>query len=101
MRILYVTCQDKREAEEIAKKLLEEKLIACANYFPITSLYTWKDELVTGNEYVLLLKTFKKHTETIKVLIEEMHSYECPCIVEIEMKANAPFASWMHEVIRE
>ncbi len=45
VRLFYVTCKDKQEAESIAKTLLEEKLVACANIFPeMESFFWWKQK---------------------------------------------------------
>jgi len=41
----YITCGSKKEAEKIAEALVTEKLAACVNYFPINSVYIWKDKL--------------------------------------------------------
>jgi uncharacterized protein involved in tolerance to divalent cations len=38
---IYVTHQSREEAEKIAHHLLQEKMIACVNYFPIQSAY-WR-----------------------------------------------------------
>jgi len=45
----YVTydllAENKDEAKNIAKELIKKKLVACANMFPIESIYEWKEEL--------------------------------------------------------
>ncbi|PIN69730.1 hypothetical protein COV93_04350 [Candidatus Woesearchaeota archaeon CG11_big_fil_rev_8_21_14_0_20_43_8] len=38
MKIFYVTCSNEEEARKITDILLDGKLIACANVFPIKSL---------------------------------------------------------------
>jgi periplasmic divalent cation tolerance protein len=42
---IYITNPSKKEAKRLAKHLIEKRLIACANIFPIESLYWWKNKL--------------------------------------------------------
>ena len=72
---LYVTAKDNREARRISTHLLQLKLIACANYFPIESSYWWKRKIVKGKESVLILKTMKSKVARIRKEIEKLHSY--------------------------
>ena len=59
---VYVTHPNLKEAKELAKKCLEEKLIACANIFPQgVSLYRWQGKVCEDQEWVLILKTDRKH----------------------------------------
>jgi periplasmic divalent cation tolerance protein len=87
LSLIYITCPDEKEAESLAERLLEAKLIACANIIPgMKSLYIWKGELNRDNEVILLLKTESKNFEKIEKLILEEHSYECPCIFSLDIK---------------
>ena len=67
--IIYVTYKNLEEAERIVKHLLEEKLIACANLFPIKSLYLWKGKIEDNNEIVSILKSKKENLEKIAKFI--------------------------------
>lgn len=66
MILVYITCKNNKEANKIAKQLLQKKLIACANIFPITSLYKWEGKIANDKETVLLLKAVEKNFEKIK-----------------------------------
>lgn len=52
--LLYVTHKNKEEAEKVSKYLLEKRLIACVNYFPIESSYWWKGKVENSEEIVTL-----------------------------------------------
>ena len=43
---IYITNPSEEKAKEIAKHLIEKKLIACGNIFPSTSLYNGKASLL-------------------------------------------------------
>ena len=56
--LIMITAGSEEEAVRIAKGLLEERLIACANLVqPIRSLYRWKDEVCDDPEVLLLCKS--------------------------------------------
>lgn len=95
--LIYVSCKNEEEASLIAKKLLELELIACANIFPrIKSLYEWKGSLCQEEESVLILKTQSKKFEIIESEIKELHSYECPCILKLNIDdGNKAFLNWI------
>jgi periplasmic divalent cation tolerance protein len=96
MIINYITCKNKAEAKKIANALLKKKLIACANIFPVDSLYKWKGKLNSDKEAVLLAKTNKDIAKEVK----KLHSYECPCIIKINAAANKEFANWLNAELK-
>ena len=61
----YITNSDKKIAKKIAMNLLKKRIVACANMFPIDSIYWWKNKIEESKEYVLIVKTkkeeFRKH----------------------------------------
>jgi|SRR3989344_2777013 len=95
--ILYVTHKNLENAQKIASHLLQKKLIACANFFPITSSYWWKGKIENSEEIVSLLKTRKENWEKVKSEIKKIHPYETPCIMKINAEANADYESWINE----
>jgi len=99
MALVYITCKDKAEAKKISKYLLEKRLIACSNIFPIESMYWWKNKIVNDNEIVILAKTLNKNYETIKKEVKKLHSYEIPCILKIDAKANEEYMKWVKEEV--
>lgn len=44
LAVLYTTFASREDAERIATALLDERLVACANAFSVTSLYDWNGE---------------------------------------------------------
>lgn len=36
---VYTTLPDEGSAKEIARKMVEERIVACVNFFPIKSVY--------------------------------------------------------------
>lgn len=92
---VYVTCKNRKEAAEIAGHLLNKKLIACANFFPIESMFLWKGKKKKGREFTLIAKTIAKNFSKAKQEIMKIHSYEVPCITKIPVKPNKGYAEWI------
>ena len=100
MIIVYVVCKDKEEAKKIGKKLVDERLVACANFFPLNSIYWWKDKIVEDEEVALLLKSKKENFEKIKEEVINLHSYEVPCIIQLNVaKADEEYLKWLKEEV--
>jgi len=98
MTLIYITCKGKAEAKKIASYLLKKKLIACANFFPINSMYWWKNKIVDDKEFLLLAKTAKKNCSKVRKEVKKLHSYEIPCILEIDVDGNKEFIDWVDRV---
>lgn len=99
MPFVYITCKNKKEAQKISRQLLEKRLIACVNIFPIDSSYWWKGKIVNEKEYAMLCKTLAKNYGKIKVEVKKIHSYSVPCICLIDSKANKDYNNWLkHEL---
>ena len=92
-----ITCKDKKEAEKIAGILLDKKLIACANLFPMNSYYLWKGKKEESEEYMLLCKTRKEKLPAVEKEVKKAHSYDVPFISGHEEKATDDIERWLKE----
>ena len=93
--LIYVTHKDIHEAKTIASSLIEQKLIACANFFPIESMYRWEGKVENSKEVVALLKTTTEHWARVQKEIKKMHSYDVPCIMKIDAEAHEGYIKWI------
>lgn len=98
---IYITNPTEKEAEKIAKFLLKKKLIACANIFPIKSLYWWNRKIAQEKEVVLIVKTTKNNFEEVKREVEKIHPYKIPCIVKIPVSSNKKYFDWLKDEIKK
>ena len=101
-RKLYLPCKNREEADKIAKALVEEKLVACANISlnDIHSVYTWKGEVQEADEVLLLASTHKSLVEKIIARVKELHSYDTPAIYFLEIEEVSPGTEqWLKEVL--
>lgn len=93
--IIYITHPDEASARRVANELLEKRLVACANIFPMTSAYHWRGTIEHADEWVTLLKTKPSHWEAVCSLVGAIHPYETPCIMRWEATANAAYEAWI------
>lgn len=95
----YITNPTQEEAKKIAMHLLEKKIIACANIFPISSLYWWEGKITDEKEHILIAKTTEKNFERLKKEVEKIHSYTIPCIIKIPVSSNEKYEKWLRSEI--
>lgn len=95
--IVYITTSGLIESKKIAKMLLEEKLAACINIIPtVESIYLWKGKIEEDSESIMVVKTRSELVENVIKKVEEVHSYEIPCVLEITLnKGSKPYLKWM------
>ena len=100
MIMFYVTFPTKEEAEKLVNKLVEKELIACASIFPVTSVYKWEGKVENSSEFIAVLKTKKELEKEVREFIAKNHSYQVPCILNWEAKANDKYNDWINEVTK-
>jgi periplasmic divalent cation tolerance protein len=97
-KLFYMTCKNKVEANKIAYALVKKDLVACANIIPnIKSYFKWNNKKVNiVKESVLIGKTVKKNINKIILHVKKISSYDCPCVVFVDIKnGNKDFLSWI------
>ena len=99
--LVYITCPNKTTAQKISRDLLAKQLIACANVFPIESVYRWQGKIAQEKEVVVLGKTWDKNYGQIKNAVAKIHPYSIPCILKIPFTASEKFGKWMDKEIKK
>lgn len=96
---VYTTHENKAKALEMGKILVREKLIACTNIFEnVSSIYEWKGEIIEDSEVLMIMKTKSSLFVELQKRVEELHSYDCPCIVGLPIiKGNEPYLNWLKQ----
>ena len=83
--IVETTTSNEEEAKKIAKILIQDKLAACVQLKDIESLYNWDGKLCCERETLLSIKTKKELFSKVKSKILELHSYDTPEIIELDI----------------
>jgi len=98
----YIVCKNKPEAKKIGKVLLQERLVACVNIFDnMQSMYWWEGKIEEANETVLIAKTTKKLFKKLSSTVKSLHSYSCPCILQIPITGgNKEYVDWLMKNVK-
>ncbi len=97
--IVYITHSSEENAQKVANQLLQKKRIACANIFPIKSMYWWNGSIENEDEYVSIVKTIPELWEILQKEVKEIHPYEVPCIMKLEAEANEEYEKWIRNEV--
>ena len=95
--IVYSTCSDAKEAQELAVKLVEQRLAGCVNVLPaVGSFYRWKGKVEQDTEILLIIKTSRELLERVRAEWERSHSYEMPELIAVPIVDGAPnYLNWL------
>jgi periplasmic divalent cation tolerance protein len=97
LRVIFVMAGAAREAERIARTLVEEKLAACVNMVgPVHSIYRWRGAIEQAKEHLLIIKTRQRLYPQLERRVRELHSYEVPEIIALAPTAGLrPYLEWI------
>lgn len=102
MILIFLTCKNKKEADEISSVLLEKKLIACAKTIPVNSKSLWKGRIEKGDEVLLLLETLEERFSQIEKVVRKLHSYETFVMFAIPVvKTSRGISEWLKSQIKQ
>src|SRR5271165_1417334 len=96
-QIVFCTAGSEEEARKIARHLVEHRLAACVNLvLHLTSIYQWQGEIEEGREWLLLIKTSSEMFGSIHAAIRELHSYELPECIAVDIADGSPaYLKWI------
>ncbi|MDD9303598.1 MAG: divalent-cation tolerance protein CutA [Desulfobacter sp.] len=96
--MVLVTCSTQPRADGLAQAVIEKKLAACVQIHPVTSLYTWKNQIHKDAEYRLIIKTRSTLYPELETFIREQHEYEVPQIVQVPIKKGlTAYLNWIDQ----
>ena len=97
MLIVFTTFAAEADAARVARVLVEERLVACANLLPgARSLYRWEGSVADEREVVVLMKTRKQDWAAFLSRLHELHPYDTPECVAVRVAAGAPkYMAWL------
>ena len=97
--VVFTTFAHEADAARVARVLVEERLVACAQLLPgARSIYRYKDAVEEQAEVVVMLKTRKQDWTALLSRLHELHPYETPECVAVRIAAGAPkYMAWLAE----
>jgi periplasmic divalent cation tolerance protein len=98
---IFVTVPTGDEAQSIAQRLLERKLVACANLVAgVQSLFWWQGKIDNATEVLMVLKTRRELLDEVTQTVRETHSSEvCEVIALPIVGGNPAYLRWIDESV--
>lgn len=95
--VLLSTLPNPETAAEVARRLVEERLAACANLVPaVRSIYRWRGAVQDDTETLAIIKTTRGRAEALRARLVELHPYEVPEVLALPAVAgHAPYLAWV------
>lgn len=98
--IILTTYPNEDEAVRLSRKLVQGRLIACANIFRVKSIYWWKGKVEEHEESMAVMKTRKERFPNVKRAIEREHQYEVPEVIEVRTsRISRKYKQWLLESV--
>ena len=97
VRVVFVTAPDAETAAKIARALVEERLIACANIVPgVRLIYRWEGKVADDAEVLLVLKTRASRCEALAARVKALHPYALPEVVALPVvDGSQAYLDWV------
>lgn len=95
--VVLVSVPNETLGLSMARTLLDEGLIACANLVPgVRSLYRWKGDVCDESEVLLVLKVPSAGFDVLRARILRLHPYETPEVLQLEVAAgHQAYLDWV------
>lgn len=88
--IVLTTFENEQQAKPVIDEIMRCKLAACIQEIKIISHYTWNGELCHEDEVLVLLKTRKDLYPELEKKLLELHPYDTPEILLVDVERGAP-----------
>ena len=95
-------CPSIDEARDIARLLIEKRLVACINIaLQVESIYKWEGKIETHPEVEVLMKTQMGCFNEINALIKSKSSYDVPAVIAFPiLGGNKSYLDWVKRTSR-
>ncbi len=85
---------------DLARKIVDARLAACVQRFPVRSTYWWEGKVEDADEVLLVSKTTVLLAGKLTDFIKANHSYDVPeVIVTPIVGGNIDYLDWLGETV--
>ncbi|WP_165460726.1 divalent cation tolerance protein CutA [Atlantibacter sp.] len=96
--VVLCTAPDEATAQELATRVLSEKLAACVTLLPgASSLYYWEGKLEQEYEVQMLLKSDTLQQDALLACLKSHHPYQTPELLVLPvLHGDSDYLSWLN-----
>jgi periplasmic divalent cation tolerance protein len=100
--LAFSTFPDLETARRIARELVTENLVACANVIPkIESIYRWQGKIEQEDETLVLFKTTAARFAAFEEKLKSLHPYDVPEIICTPIDRGLPaYLDWVRQNVK-
>lgn len=100
MLFIYTTCATSDEAEAMGQLIIDSKMAACVDYWPVDSMFHWEGKLKKISQVMIIITTFESKLDDLTELISKHHSYSTPLVAGMDVRRiNRPYKEWMMQEV--
>ncbi|MDX2011770.1 MAG: divalent-cation tolerance protein CutA [Myxococcaceae bacterium] len=95
--LVLSTAPSEDVAASLARTLVDERLIACANLVPqARSIYRWQGVVQDESEVLVLMKTQRRRLPALEARLKALHPYQVPeMLVFPATSGHTPYLAWV------
>ncbi|MCU0696831.1 MAG: divalent-cation tolerance protein CutA [Myxococcaceae bacterium] len=95
--LVLSTAPSEEVAASLARTLVDERLIACANLVPqARSIYRWQGAVQDEAEVLVLMKTQRARLAALEARLKALHPYQVPeMLVFPAASGHGPYLAWV------
>ena len=98
MVILFLTCKNDAEADQISQALLVRRLVACTRKISTSSTFVWEGKINQTKEVLLMMETVESKFDRIEAQIRQLHSYQTFVLTAVPVTSMANgVSSWLQQ----
>jgi periplasmic divalent cation tolerance protein len=96
--VVTTTVSTKAGALHLARAVVRARLAACAQCWPIVSVYRWRGKVETTGEFAVACKTRSDRAAALQAFIRARHAYELPELLVTPILRGLPgYLQWLAE----
>nr|BFD92570.1 divalent-cation tolerance protein CutA [Kitasatospora sp. Xyl93] len=94
--VVTTTHESEEQARDLASAVVRERLAACAQVYPVRSVFWWDGEVQDAGEWRIDLKTRAELMDRLAAFVAGRHSYETPELIAVPVVGGSPgYLDWV------
>lgn len=95
--VVTTTYDAEDKARALAAAVVRERLAACAQVWPVNSVYWWDGDVQTESEWRIDFKTRADLSDRLAAFIGEQHTYDTPEIIGVPVVTDSSaYLDWVN-----